>query len=68
MVLLSGSAWLVSVRAARTASLGDTTAQLMIDIAPFQYAAAALLLLTAVMHGVLAVRAIAGRGGAGAPA
>ena len=49
-VLLLGAAWLVYGRAGRTAEQGDITAQLQIGIAPFQYLAAALLLLTAVMH------------------
>jgi TRAP-type C4-dicarboxylate transport system permease small subunit len=55
-VLLGGAAWLVWVRAGRTAGQGDITAQLEIGIAPFQYAAAALLLLTALMHVVLIAR------------
>lgn len=63
--LMAGSSWLVHVRAGRTAMQGDTTAQLQIGIAPFQYLAAALLLLTAVMHVYLAVRAIGGEGGDG---
>jgi TRAP-type C4-dicarboxylate transport system permease small subunit len=54
--LLLGAAWLVWNRAARTAEQGDITAQLQIGIAPFQYMAAALLLLTALMHVVLIVR------------
>lgn len=49
-VLLLGAAWLVYGRAGRTAEQGDITAQLQIGIAPFQYLAAALLLLTALMH------------------
>lgn len=61
-VLLVGAAWLVLVRAGRTADQGDITAQLQIPIAPFQYLAAALLLLTAVMHGYLI---LAGRRGSG---
>lgn len=58
--LLVGASWLVYVRAGRTASQGDTTAQLLISLAPFQYAAAALLLLTAVMHIYLIVQAARG--------
>jgi TRAP-type C4-dicarboxylate transport system permease small subunit len=54
--LLLGAAWLVWGRAARTAEQGDITAQLQIGIAPFQYMAAALLLLTALMHLVLMFR------------
>lgn len=55
--LLGGASWLVYVRAGRTWSQGDTTAQLLISIAPFQYAAAALLALTAVMHVYLIAQA-----------
>lgn len=62
--LLIGASWLVHVRAGRTASQGDTTAQLLISLAPFQYAAAALLLLTAVMHVYLIVQAARGAPGA----
>lgn len=54
--LLSGGAWLVLVRAGRTAEQGDTTAQLQLPMAPWYYAAAALLLLTALMHLYLACR------------
>jgi len=54
--LLAGASWLVYRRAARTAGQGDITAQLEIPIAPFQYLAAALLLLTALMHVYLIVR------------
>lgn len=57
VALLVGATWLVEARALRTASQGDITAQLGIAIAPFQHAAAVLLLLTALMHLVLAVRA-----------
>jgi TRAP-type C4-dicarboxylate transport system permease small subunit len=63
--LMAGAGWLVYVRAGRTAMQGDTTAQLQIGIAPFQYAAAALLVLTAVMHAVLVARAIGEDAGAG---
>lgn len=49
-LLLAGAAWLVYGRAQRTVGMGDTTAQLQIDIAPFHYLAAVLLLLTALMH------------------
>jgi TRAP-type transport system small permease protein len=54
--LLSGGAWLVFVRAGRTADQGDTTAQLQLPMAPWYYAAAALLLTTALMHLYLAFR------------
>ena len=55
--LLAGAAWLVNGRAARAAEYGDSTAQLGLGLAGFQYATAALLLLTALMHLVLALRA-----------
>jgi TRAP-type C4-dicarboxylate transport system permease small subunit len=55
--LLAGGAWLVHVRAGRTADQGDTTAQLQLPMAPWYYAAAALLLATALMHLYLAFRA-----------
>jgi TRAP-type C4-dicarboxylate transport system permease small subunit len=53
-VLLAGAAWFVFDRALRTRSMGDTTAQLQIPISPFQFAAACLLLLCALMHLYLA--------------
>ena len=57
VALLAGSAWLVLLRAARTADQGDTTAQLLLPLAPFQFVAGAMLLVTALMHLVLAFRA-----------
>jgi TRAP-type C4-dicarboxylate transport system permease small subunit len=54
--LLSGGAWLVFVRAGRTADQGDTTAQLQLPMAPWYYAAGVLILLTALMHLFLAFR------------
>jgi TRAP-type C4-dicarboxylate transport system permease small subunit len=48
--LLLGAAWLVYVRAGRTVDQGDITAQLQIPVGPFQYGAAALLLLTGCVH------------------
>lgn len=54
--LLGGGAWLVFVRAARTAEQGDTTAQLHLAMAPGYYAAGVLIALTALMHLVLAFR------------
>jgi TRAP-type C4-dicarboxylate transport system permease small subunit len=59
VALLAGAAWLVWVRAARTLDEGDVTAQLRVPLAPFHYAVALLLLLTAAMHLVLALRATA---------
>ncbi len=53
-LLLAGASWLVFQRAQRTAEYGDITAQLQIGIAQFHYLAAAMLLLTAVMHAYLA--------------
>jgi TRAP-type C4-dicarboxylate transport system permease small subunit len=59
VLLLAGGGWLVLVRAARTAEQGDNTAQLAIELAPFQYGAAAMLFATALMHLVLALRPMA---------
>ncbi len=47
---LSGGAWLVELRAMRTVEDGDLTAQLGIPVGPLHHMAAALLLLTALMH------------------
>lgn len=52
--IMAGTAWLVFVRAARTAEQGDTTAQLLLSLAPFFHAVAAMLALTALMHVALA--------------
>lgn len=52
--VLAGAAWLVFVRASRTAEQGDTTAQLLLPMAPFFHAVAWMLALTALMHVYLA--------------
>jgi TRAP-type C4-dicarboxylate transport system permease small subunit len=57
VALLLGGTWLVTLRAGRTLEGGDVTAQLGLPLAPFHYAVALLLLLTAAMHLILAVRA-----------
>jgi TRAP-type C4-dicarboxylate transport system permease small subunit len=49
-LLLLAAAWLTWERAERTMEQGDQTAQLAIGLAPFQFAAAALVGLTALMH------------------
>ena len=54
VVVLAGAAWLVFARAVRTAQQGDTTAQLLWSLAPFYYAVALTLALTALMHLYLA--------------
>ncbi|MGE0312562.1 MAG: TRAP transporter small permease [Lautropia sp.] len=54
--LMGAVGWFLFERAARTASMGDETAQLAIPIAPFHDAAAVLVLVTAAMHLVLALR------------
>jgi TRAP-type C4-dicarboxylate transport system permease small subunit len=51
-----GAAYVVWLRAARTAEMGDTTATLVIRIAPYQQAVAVLLAFTALAHAVLAWR------------
>jgi TRAP-type C4-dicarboxylate transport system permease small subunit len=52
--VFGGAGWIVWLRAARTAEMGDTTATLVIRIAPYQQAVAVLLALTAAAHLVLA--------------
>jgi len=54
-VLVGVAAWFVFNRAMRTDDMGDTTAQLLVPVAPFHYAAAVLLVLCALMHLYLAV-------------
>jgi TRAP-type transport system small permease protein len=55
--LLLGGAWLVAVRAGRTFEEGDVTSQLGLPLAPFHYVVALMLLLSAAMHLILALRA-----------
>lgn len=59
-LIFGGAAWLVWMRAMRTLSQGDQTSALEIKIAPYQYLAAVMLALTALMHAWLAWRAVAG--------
>ena len=54
-LLMGAAAWFVFNRAIRTASMGDTTAQLLVPVAPFHFFAAALLVVCAFMHLYLAV-------------
>jgi TRAP-type transport system small permease protein len=54
--LLAGAAWLVWNRAARTLEQGDITAQLLIPMGPFYFAAAVLLAVTAIIHLALALQ------------
>ena len=63
--LMLGGAWLVAERAARTAEFGDTTAQLHIGMAPFHYMVSAALVVAALVHVFLMLRA-SRSGGAGA--
>jgi TRAP-type C4-dicarboxylate transport system permease small subunit len=53
--LLGVAAWFVFNRALRTQAMGDTTAQLLVPIAPFHFAAATLLVICALMHLYLAL-------------
>lgn len=57
VAVLVGSSWLVYGRAGRAAEYGDSTAQLGLPLYGFQYATAAMLLLAAVMHLYLMIRA-----------
>lgn len=56
-LILFGGAWIVSERAARTVEYGDITATLEIKLWPFQYLIAVMLVVTAVVHVALALRA-----------
>jgi TRAP-type transport system small permease protein len=51
-------AWIVQQRAQRTEEFGDMTSVLEIKLAPFHEMVAVMLLLTALAHAVLAVRAL----------
>jgi TRAP-type transport system small permease protein len=53
-LLLGGATLLVWNRAQRTVEQGDITAQLMIPMGPFYYAAAVLLATTAIVHLIIA--------------
>ena len=57
-LILAGAAWIIWLRALRTAEMGDTTATLVIRLAPFQQVVAVLVLLAAVAHAVLAWRSL----------
>jgi TRAP-type transport system small permease protein len=54
--LVAGAAWLVWNRAVRTLEQGDITAQLLIPMGPFYFAAAVLLATTAIIHFALALQ------------
>ena len=56
-LVFGAAAWVVLERAQRTAEYGDTTSALEIRLAPFHYAGAALLAVTALAHAWLAWRA-----------
>lgn len=53
--LLGVAAWFVFNRALRTQSMGDITAQLLVPVAPFHFAAATLLVVCALVHLYLAL-------------
>jgi len=53
--LLGVAAWFVFNRALRTQAMGDTSAQLLVPIAPFHFAAAVLLVICSFMHLYLAL-------------
>ncbi len=59
-LILAGGAWLIHLRAARVFEDGDTTGQLLIPTGPFVQSASVLLALAALMHVVLAARALIG--------
>jgi TRAP-type C4-dicarboxylate transport system permease small subunit len=49
-LVLFGAAWLVWLKAVRTAQLRDTTAALQIGLAPYVYLMCVLIFITAVIH------------------
>ena len=59
-LVFAGAGWLVWERALRTLDQGDQTSALAIKLAPFQFVAAVLLVLTALAHAWLSARAIPG--------
>ena len=54
--LMAGGAWLVHLRASRVALEGDTTAQLLLPMAPFFNAVWVMLVIAACVHLYLAFR------------
>jgi TRAP-type C4-dicarboxylate transport system permease small subunit len=64
-LVLFGAAWLVWLKAGRTARLGDVTAALHLTLAPYVYLMCALLLVAAVIHLVKAFLPGAARAGTG---
>jgi TRAP-type C4-dicarboxylate transport system permease small subunit len=62
-LVLFGAAWLVWIKAGRTARLGDVTAALHLTLAPYVYLMCALILVTAVIHLVKAFLPGTGHGG-----
>ena len=54
--LMAGGAWLVNLRASRVALEGDTTAQLLLPMAPFFNAVWVMLVIAACVHLYLAFR------------
>ena len=64
-LVLFGAAWLIWIKAGRTARLGDVTAALHLTLAPYVYLMCALILVTAVIHLVKAFLPRTGQGGTG---
>lgn len=59
--VFAGAGWVVWQRALRTADMGDTTATLVIRIAPYQQLVALMLVLTAAVHLFMAWRRARGQ-------
>ena len=57
--VFGAASWVVWRRAERTGEMGDVTARLEIHLGPFHQLVAAMLVLTAAVHLVMAVRAAA---------
>lgn len=55
-LVFAGAAWVTAVRAERSEQFGDVTAQFSISLWPFHYMVAFALLLTSMVHFLLAYR------------
>ena len=58
---LAGIAWLMWVKGGQLGEYGETTAQLKMGLAPFVHAMSLLCALTALVHGLLMLQALAPR-------
>ena len=64
-VVLLGVTWLIWLKAGTMTRTGDTTATLHIPVYPFVYLMCFLILVTAIIHAMKALRGELGEGGGG---